>query len=348
MSKDNLIEFIKTYVSECETFAESCKEYQKKLEERLENAMKNEEELKILQGYIEKLQVQLQTLNENNDKSIALNNELQNRARDLSNEVNICKEINDKLQPEFEEKKLRVEKIEAELKTKEELIHQYDKKFYELKVKTQQKIDSSEEKIAKLEKVIEKKKKEIEDLIRENGSITFNANELAQERVELKKEIIIAERTISHLAKEKNSLELKYSSLQSKLNKSNIKVLTKEVQTDYEVNSMLLQKEEELKAAKEFANLLSEKLDNVRQRLGKIEEQNKINEKLLDETRNYIKTLEYERDLLITENKDLKERRERANTEITKLRENITKKSSRLKTTSQAVHYLSHLDDCFN
>eukprot|EP00826_Nyctotherus_ovalis_P039558 TRINITY_DN3812_c0_g5_i2.p1 TRINITY_DN3812_c0_g5~~TRINITY_DN3812_c0_g5_i2.p1 ORF type:complete len:373 (-),score=149.93 TRINITY_DN3812_c0_g5_i2:494-1612(-) len=370
MTKEDLIAFIKSYASEFGVFSDSCREYHRKAEERLESAAKNEEELKALQAYMEKSQSQLQALNENNDKSITLNNDLQNRVRDLSSELSVYKEVNEKLQADVQDKKTKIEKLEEELRKKEELIAHYDKRFDELEEGAQssaQKITSSEEKIVKLEKFVERQKKELEDLMRDNESITLkkisNTNEFAQEKVELKKAIAVAERTIGHLIKEKHSLELKYGLLQRKLDKTGMKSLSKEVQTDDsdyksgttllleaskeeagKLSSRLLMKEEELHAAKEFAKSLLEELGKMRHKLDATQEQNTMNEKRLEETQALSKKLEEEKDILAKENQDLRRRREQATIEMIKLRQNITRKSSKArsgsKTASQAVNLL--------
>jgi chromosome segregation ATPase len=364
MSKEDITAFIKLYVSEFGAYSESCKEYYKKAEEKLEIAKKNEEDLKGLQAYMEKVQGQLQALNENNDKSITFSNELQNCVRELSEEVKSCKELNERLEKELEEKKLKVDKLEEEMKKKNELIEQYEKRFDELEEGAQnsaQKMNSSEEKVLKLEKLVEKQKKELEDLMRDNESIALkkvsNTNEFAQERLELKKAITVAERTISHLIKEKNCLELKYGLLQRKLDKTSIKYLSKETQTDTgsaktndinlsngeagRLNKRLVQKEEELKTAKEFAHSLSEEFAGVQQKLQRMQEQKTMSEKQLEEVQKILKRIEGEKGILMKENSDLKRRREQANSEITKLTQKITRKSSKVragsKTASQAV-----------
>ena len=358
MSKEKVVEFIKSYVSEFAIFFESCKDYQVKTEEKLAVAKKDKNELQELKISLEKLQEQFKTLNENNDIAITLNNDLQKKVLKYNEEIDNYKDLVDKLNNELGDSKKTVKELMDDSKEKDKIILQYKHQSNQLEEKDKgsfEKVKSLEEKLIKLEKITEKQKKEIESLRKDNETLSFEKisdfNGFNQQKLELKKAVSANEKAISHLTREKNSLEIKYGLLQRKFDKMGAKTASKEVQTDACSNNTtkedntkdtgkLKQKEDELRKVREYSLSLAEELRQVQEKLNKMQGGNSEVEAKLEECMMELKKVENEKQLLIKENKDLKRRREQASLEISQLNQKINRKSSKVrggKTASQAV-----------
>eukprot|EP01022_Parablepharisma_sp_SALTPOND_P028513 TRINITY_DN71082_c0_g1_i1.p1 TRINITY_DN71082_c0_g1~~TRINITY_DN71082_c0_g1_i1.p1 ORF type:complete len:523 (+),score=83.11 TRINITY_DN71082_c0_g1_i1:725-2293(+) len=355
MSRDDLIAFIKLYATEQSAFSASCKEYQKKVEERLEAAKKDEEELKSLKIYVDKCQEQLKLLTEENDKTIGLNNDLKDKVAELEKEVvelRAFKESVDSSQLGMDPKQKIIEQLQSDVKKKDELILNYEKKFEEFEEDTQDatgKFKAAEDRVVKLEKQVEKQKREMEEIRKENENLAFEkaseASTFSQDRIEFKKAASIAEKTISHLTKEKNSLEAKLALLQEKVEKSTKKGLAKETQTETSftedkgnhitgdeksrLKSKLLQKEEELYTANNYSASLLQELKKMQDKFNQLQARDVGIERLLDEKVKMYQQLEREKNALLEENIELRKRRELAVSEITKLTQQISRKNTK-------------------
>ena len=358
MSKDDLIAFIKLYATEHSAFAASWKEYQKKVEEKFEAAKKEEEECKAIKAYMDKCQEQLKLLTEDNDKTIGLNNELKDKVSELEKALAEANE-NPKTSPEkqnaeLEEKQNQIVQLQEEISKKDDLIMNYEKKFEEFEEGSQDafgKWKISEDKVTKLEKMIEKQKKEMEEIRKENENLALEraseTNTFAQERAEFKKTASISEKIIAHLTKEKAALESKLSVLQDKADKAIKKTISKETQTESsaaasaekeihgetdaigKIKAKLLQKEEELHTANNYAASLLQELKKMQDKFIQLQSRDSILDKLLDEKTKAGQQAEREKGALAQENAELKKRREMAATEITKLTQQITRRSSK-------------------
>jgi len=340
---------------EHQNYANSVKEYIKKSENSLEQAKKDEEELKSLKIFMEKSQEQLKLLTEENDKNININNELKEKISELEKELEDSKASKETLaqsQSDIESKIKSVEQYQIELKKKEDLILNYEKKFDDLEESEQQayeKQKNAEEKATKFEKTMEKMKKEMDEIRKENENLAFERatenNLFSQERLDFKKAVQISEKTIVHLNKEKTSLETKIIDLQNKLDKAAKKLQTKEIQTDIsgsisdnksgenpendaltKIKTKLLQKEEELHTANQYSSSLLQEVKKLQEKIAELQENSTNFEKKFTEQTQKLTNLETINQKLISENAELKKRREMAVMEITKLTEQISRK----------------------
>ena len=315
-----------------------------------------------LKAYVNKSQNQLQALNEINDKNVSVNNDLQNKLQDLIYESKDDKQTIEKLKTEIEAKKKLIEQLISDINIKSDAIVKYENNLNELMNKTKDntiQLRIINEKNERLKKIVQKQSKELERIRSENEKLEFDkiaeSNDFSQERMELKKTIGIAEKSISHLTKEKHLLELKNNLLQKKLDKSESKTSSKETQTKecyitncesesdiVEINSLLKQKQKEIVHANKYANTILEELKKMQGKHKIIQMESSELKKRLEENIIKIEKLEKEKNNYMKENEDLKKRREQATSEITRLTQKITKKNikgrgSLKKTASQAV-----------
>ena len=323
MSKDDLINFIKTYSSEYHIFSTELKDANKNLEEKLELLKKECEEQK--------------EMNKNHkQENINLNKELES--------FHSLKVENEQVRKELEAANGIIIKQQAEIKTNHNAIAESDKMIAKLNAGLISNNDVFKVEENKLKKQIERQKGVIEEMRMEQEALALEkaneANKFSQEKTELRKAIAISERTISHLMKEKSLYEARNSHLQAKLDKTSSKVFSKETQTEYiemtniksiEDKEKLIMQQDKLNTANHYSIELSTELKSLQLKYSKLQKQNSEFEKKESERTNLIKSIENEKVVLIKENADLKKRRELAMNEIKKLNEQISKKGPKSK-----------------
>eukprot|EP00826_Nyctotherus_ovalis_P009730 TRINITY_DN12571_c0_g3_i1.p2 TRINITY_DN12571_c0_g3~~TRINITY_DN12571_c0_g3_i1.p2 ORF type:complete len:381 (+),score=90.86 TRINITY_DN12571_c0_g3_i1:223-1365(+) len=213
--------------------------------------------------------------------------------------------------------------LEEAIRQKDKIIAEYGERFDLLEEQAQSAAGES----AKASSVrLVGLQKEIEGLRRENEELQLNrqkeANTLAQERLNSKKSLMILEKNVSCLMNEKTLLENK---LKMKIDRSNRRCASKEVQTDnikyktIEDNSTITKRDQEIDHIQKYANSLKNDRD---QALDKLSSANKKVEELaslLSERTAEVQRLQKETNMLKFENIDLKRRREAAAAEIKKL-----------------------------
>ena len=150
------------------------------------------------------------------------------------------------------------------IECQKKIIEQFDneRKMKEAKLITEKQNEeivgiSELEEIRKLNKQIERQKDLIEKIRQNYDKLlllkTTEANSFSQERIELKKSIVVSEKTINHLMTEKSSMQSQLKILQGKLDKNSRKLTSVETQTEINNNSP--------KQIEEYESKLSKKED---------------------------------------------------------------------------------------
>lgn len=332
-------------------------DYYKKSEEKFEQGKKTEEELEIFKVESKKYQEQLKQLSDENDKTINLNNELKNKIAELAEKI-VQKDQQEKemeaLKKIIEDKHKIIERLEMDIKTKEVLINDYDKKFEQFEEDQQNifhNLKEAEAKKKKLEDLIEKQIKELDLIRKENESIALEKasqeHQFSQEKIELNKAAAIYEKKITHLVQVKTELEQKLTKEREKGGKIIKKSSIKEVQTEIiggekldsalqidsefveKLKQKLEQKEEEIHKAQNYANTLIQEMNKNKEKLGSTQTMIlKLEKEIVEKNKIIGENLE-EKKKLAEQNADLTKRRESAKTEINKLTQQIQRAGSR-------------------
>ncbi|MDR3582455.1 MAG: hypothetical protein P4L67_04250 [Candidatus Pacebacteria bacterium] len=323
------------------------------MEERLDAGKKADEEVKAVKSYVEKLEQRLKELTEENNKTIDQSNDMRGKMAELQKELDESRAEKQRMVFAQQDGQTKAaDQLSGELKKKDEIIINYEKKFEEMEEAEQNalmKTKQAEDKIAKVEGMMERVKREMEEVRKENERLALEraseANTFMQERIEFKKAISVSEKTIMHLMKEKMAFEGRFTQEKERNERYSKKMMNKEVQTETEespkkslsteedpverLKAKLLQKEEELHTANNYSGSLLQEFKKMQERLTQSLQRCSDLEKAVDDKAKAVQHAERENVKLNEMVADLKKRRESAASEITKLTQQMARRTSK-------------------
>ena len=349
MTQDDLIVFIKLYTSECIKMLEESKEFRKNIEEQSPVTKKAKSSLEL------SLEDQINSILKDKEDLVIKNNQLNVKVTTLLKELEAHKEVINKLKSDNDSRAKIIEELKADAEENENTIAEYEKDFDEYDkdaqeaenkiTKMTEEINIMTVKVKTLEQSMQKLKKEVDETRQENEILALgkisDINIFKQETLQLTKSITIAEKSISHLTKEKIQFSSKIEYLETQLTKSTKKRLDKEVQTDeYKENELeesnklhenLLKEQEEFNKINNYTTSLIEEINKLKEKNTKIQLRNCEIENIMNERNYTLDILKKDKEILIQENTELKKRREHSNAEITMLRKQIIRDKSKSK-----------------
>ncbi len=280
------------------------------------------------------------------------NNSLKTRVADLEKDLADLHTKETDTAKSTDQSKL-LEQLRNDIKKKDKIICEYDEKFEQLEEKMQNAVGkqrTSQSKASTLDEQLGKLQREIETLRKDNGELLLardrEASSASQERLELRKALAVAEKTMTHLTKEKLEIERRLAMDKSRPDRAAAKraggvheeVQTEPMHADKAEGLQRMEVQEarcagdgkEAEKLLKYVDALKDELKTVSEKLAIAEKRVEELGKALEEKEKNGSILQGELRKQQAENADLRKRREAATHEINKLTQQLLKRGPRL------------------